>query len=452
MKSPWRQKPKLSREYLLFVLVPAILVVAATLLFFYFLVRPGPPRTIVITAGSEGGAYLAYAERYRELLARQGITLEVLPSEGSLENLERLADPAFRVDIGFVQGGAAKGADLSGLVSLGALYYEPLWVFSRAADPGDRGKTLRGKRIAVGAPGSGTRKVVLELLAANGVDASNAKLIDLGGMAASGAIKQGEADVALFFASPNAPVIQDLLRTKGIDLIAMVRAEAYPIHFPLLSVVRLPAGGIDLGGDIPPRDVNLVADVAQLVARESLHPALIGPLLEIARKVHGGHGVFERAGEFPAPREGDIPMSEDAVRYYKSGLPFLYRHLPFRAASFATRAALLLIPIIGMLFPLTKIVPPVYRWRMRSRIYRWYGDLMALEADLRNDPDPGRRSEYLDRLSWIDGQIDDTRPPLPFAQERYDLRMHIGIVRGRILEIPEKESGEADQNRKTTPK
>ena len=452
MKISWRQRPKFSREYLLFVLVPALLVVAATVLFFYFLVRPGPPRTIVMTAGSEGGAYLAYAQRYRELLAREGITLEVLPSEGSLENLERLADPAFRVDIGFVQGGAAKEADLFGLVSLGALYYEPLWVFARAADPGDRGKTLRGKRIAVGAPGSGTRKVVLELLAANGVDASNAKLIDLGGMAASGAIKQGEADVALFFASPNAPVIQDLLRTKGIDLIAMVRAEAYPIHFPLLSVVRLPAGGIDLGGNIPPRDVNLVADVAQLVARESLHPALIGPLLEIARKVHGGHGVFERAGEFPAPREGDIPMSEDAVRYYKSGLPFLYRHLPFRAASFATRAALLLIPIIGMLFPLTKIVPPVYRWRMRSRIYRWYGDLMALEADLRNDPDPGRRSEYLDRLSWIDGQIDDTRPPLPFAQERYDFRMHIGIVRARIMEIPEKGSEGAGQNRKTTPR
>jgi hypothetical protein len=444
MKSPWRQKPKFSREYLLFVVVPAILVVAATLLFFYFLVRPGPPRTIVMTAGSEGGAYLAYAERYRELLARQGITLKVLPSDGSLENLERLANPGFRVDIGFVQGGAAKGNDLSGLVSLGALYYEPLWVFHRGEIPSDKGKALRDRRLAVGAPGSGTRKVVLDLLAANGVDGSNAELLDLGGTAAAAAIKEGEADAAFFFASPNAPVIQDLLRTKGIHLIAMVRAEAYPIHFPLLSVVRLPAGGIDLAENIPPRDVNLLADVAQLVARESLHPALIGPLLEVARKVHGGHGVFEHAGEFPSPREGDIPMSGDAVRYYKSGLPFLYRHLPFGAASIATRAALLLIPILGMLFPLTKIVPPVYQWRMRSRIYRWYGDLMALEADLRNDPDPGRRSEYLDRLSWIDGQIDNTRPPLSFAQERYALRMHADTVRARILEIPEKEGAGKD--------
>jgi hypothetical protein len=452
MKIPWRQKPRFSREYLLFVLVPAILVLAATLLFFYFLIRPGPPRTIVMTAGSEGGAYLAYAQRYRELLAREGITLKVLPSEGSLENLERLADPGFRVDIGFVQGGAAKGSDLSGLVSLGALYYEPLWIFHRGEVPGDRRKLLRGGRLAVGAPGSGTRKVVLELLAANGVDGSTAELLDLGGMSAAAAIKEGRADAAFFFASPNAPVIRDLLRTKGIHLIPMVRAEAYPIHFPLLSVVRLPAGGIDLGENIPPRDVNLLADVAQLVARETLHPAVIGPLLEVARKVHGGHGVFERAGEFPAPRAGDIPMSEDAVRYYKSGLPFLYRHLPFWAASIATRAALLLIPIVGMLFPLTKIVPPVYRWRMRSRIYRWYGDLMALESDLRSDPDPARRSEYLDRLSWIDGQIDNTRPPLSFAQERYHLRMHIDAVRARIREIPEKGSAEADQNRKTTPR
>jgi len=444
MKSPWRQKPKLSREYLLFVLVPAILVAGATLLFFYFLVRPGPPRTIVMTAGSEGGAYLAYAERYRELLAREGITLKILPSDGSLENLDRMKDPGFLVDIGFVQGGAAKGVDPSGLVSLGALYYEPLWVFHRGEIPGDKGKGLRGGRLAVGTPGSGTRKVVLELLAANGVDGSNAKLLDLGGTAAAAAIKEGGADVAFFFASPNAPIIKDLLRTKGIHQVALVRAEAYPIHFPLLSLVRLPAGGIDLAENIPPRDMNLIADVAQLVARESLHPALIGPLLEVARKVHGGHGVFERTGEFPSPREGDIPMSEDAVRYYKSGLPFLFRHLPFRAASIATRAALLLIPLIGMLFPLTKIVPPVYRWRIRSRIYRWYGDLMALESDLQHDPDPGRRSEYLDRLSWVDGQIDNTRPPLSFAQERYALRMHIDTVRARILEIPEKEGAGKD--------
>lgn len=441
MKRPWGQKPKFSREYLLIVLVPAILVVVATVLFFYFLVRPGPPRTIVMTAGSEGGAYFDYAERYREMLAREGITLKVLSSEGSLENLKRLADPRFRVDIGFVQGGASRGNDLSGLVSLGALYYEPLWVFHRGEVPGGMGKAIRGRRLAVGAPGSGTRKVVLELLAANGMDDSTAEMLALGGTSAAAAIKEGRVDVAFFFASPNAPVIRDLLRTPGIHLIPQVRAEAYPIHFPLLSVVRLPAGGIDLAEDIPPRDVKLLADMAQLVARKSLHPAVIGPLLEVARKVHGGRGVLERAGEFPSPRTGDIPMSEDAVRYYRSGLPFLYRHLPFWAASIATRAALLLIPLIGMLFPLTKIVPPVYRWRMRSRIYRWYGDLMALETDLRNDPDPVRRSEYLDRLSWIDGQIDNTRPPLSFAQERYALRMHIDTVRARIRDIPEKGSG-----------
>jgi TRAP-type uncharacterized transport system substrate-binding protein len=211
------------------------LFVSATLLFFYFLVRPGPPRTIVMTAGSKGGAYLAYAERYRELLAREGITLEILPSGGSLENLERLTRPGVRVDIGFVQGGAAKGTDLSGLVSLGDLYPEPLWVFARGKGPIKSRKELRG-----------TRKVVLELLAANGVDGSTAKVLELGGLAAAVALKGGKADVAFFFASPNAPVVQDLLRTKGIRLLDFPQAEAYPIHFPFLSVVRLPASGIDL--------------------------------------------------------------------------------------------------------------------------------------------------------------------------------------------------------------
>jgi hypothetical protein len=190
--------------------------------------------------------------------------------------------------------------------------------------------------------------------------------------------------------------------------------------------------------------VDLLADMTQLVARKSLHPAIIGPLLEAARKVHGGPGVFERAGEFPAPRGGDIPMSGDAIRYYRSGLPFLYRHLPFRAASLVTRAALMLIPVLGMLVPLVRFVPPVYRWRMRSRIYRWYGDLMALESDLRQDPDPARRPEYLDRLSWINGQIDNTRPPLSFAQGRYAFRMHIETVRARILEIQEHEGAGGD--------
>jgi TRAP transporter TAXI family solute receptor len=440
MTSRWRRKPAFSGEYLLLVLLPAILVVAAAVLFLYFLFRPGPPRTVVMTAGSEGGAYLAYAERYRALLARQGIRLKVLPSEGSLENLRRLKDPDSHVDIGFVQGGAATGTDVSGLVSLGALFYEPLWVFARGTAKGDTARSFEGKRLAVGAPGSGTRKVVLELLAANGVDGSTAQLLDLGSNEAADAIRKGEVDAAFFFASAQAPVIEDLLRLKEVRIVSFRRAEAYPLHFPLVSVVQLPAGGIDLAHDLPPRDTKLLADVAQLVAREDLHPALIGPLLEVARTVHGGPGIFERAGEFPQPREGDIPLSDDAARYYRSGLPFLYRHLPFWAASQATRVALLLIPVLGLALPVLKFVPPLYRWRMRSRIYRWYGDLMGLEADLSADPDPGRRSEYLERLSWIDRQLDNVHPPLSIAEERYAFRLYVDNIRKRILMIGQKES------------
>ncbi len=443
MKKPREGKQRLSREYLLYVVLPAFLVVAVTALFFHFLVRPGLPRTIVMTAGSKGGGYLAYAERYREALAREGIRLTVLSSDGSLENLERLKDPASRVDIGFVQGGAAAGTDTNGLVSLGAVYYEPLWVFGRGSIPVGRGHPFPGKRLAVGAPGSGTRKVVTEMLYAAGVDGTTAELLELGGTAAAEAIRRGEADFAFFFSSAEASLVQDLLRTDGIRLLDFPRAEAYPIHFPFLSVVRLPAGGIDLAKDIPPQDVKLLADVAQLVAREDLHPAAVGPLLEVARRIHGEAGIFERAGEFPAPRKGDIPLSEDAERYYRSGLPFLYRHLPFWAAGMATRVALLLIPIIGLTLPLAKIVPPLYQWRVRSKIYRWYRDLMALEEDVRRDPDPVRRSEYLDRLAWIDRQLDDVHPPLSIAQERYAFRMHLDTVRSRIMEIEGQESAEA---------
>jgi len=435
MKSQRPKRPGWFREHSLFVLIPAILVAAATAVVFRYLARAGLPRKIVMTAGSPGGAYLAYAERYRELLAREGIELEVRPSEGALQNLERLKDPKSGVDIGFVQGSAAAGVDVSGLVSLGALYYEPLWMFARADVRIDGVRSLHGKRLAIGAPGSGTRKVVTELAAAAGVNESDAKLLDLGGTAAADALRRGKADVAFFFAGGSAPLIQELLHARGVRLLDFPRADAYPIHFPLLSVVRLPAGGIDLAEDLPPRDIKLVADVALLVARESLHPAAIGPLLEIATKVHGGPGLFERAGEFPAPRADDIPLSEDAVRYYKSGLPFLYRHLPFWLAGLTTRVALLLIPLVGLTLPLMKVLPPLYQWRMRSRIYRWYRDLMALEAEILRDPDPARQPEYLDRLSWIGRQLDNVNPPLSIAQERYAFRMHIQTVRSRIEEI-----------------
>jgi hypothetical protein len=433
---PLGEKSRFSRKDLLWVLVPAILAIGAAVWIFILLVQPGPPRTVVMTAGSEGGAYRAFAERYRELLARKGITLKVLSSAGSLENLDRLKDPGFKVDIGFVQSGAETGADVSGLVSLGALYYEPLWAFHREAAPAGRYEALRGRRLAIGAPGSGTRKIVTELLAANGIDNSSARLLDLDGTAAAEAIRTAKADVAFFFASPDAPTVRGLLRTKGIGFYSFPRADAYPIHFPLLSVVRLPAGGIDLAEDIPPRDMVLLASTAQLVARESLHPAIITLLLEVAQSVHGGSGVFERAGEFPAPRQYRIPLSEEAVRYYKTGVPFLYRHLPFWAASLASRVVLLLIPVFGILVPLAKLAPPLYTWRMRSRVYRWYGDLMALEYNVLHHPEPGRPKEYLDRLTRIDHQLDNTWPPRSFAQERYAFRMHVDTVRARILHMP----------------
>ncbi len=425
--------------------LPFGIVFSALLWAAFLLFRPTPPDTIVMTAGTEGGAYLAFAEKYRSLLERKGIRLVVLPSTGSEENLSRLRDPSFRVDVGFVQSGTADGTDSVGLVSLGSLFHEPLWGFHAGTKPIATWGGLRGKRLAIGIPGSGTRKIVSDLLASIGVDASNTTLREIGGEAAVEAVRDGTVDVAFLFASPQAPIVREMLRIPGIGLYSLDRAEAYPLHFPFLTAVRLPAGGIDLRKNIPARDTDLIASTAELVARDTLHPALVDLLLDAAGKVHGGSGIFQKEGEFPAPRRLDFPVSEDALRYYRAGLTFFYRHLPFWAANLVRRLLVILVPVFGFLYPVARVLPPLLRWRFRSRIYRWYGDLMALEYELQTDPVPEHREKHLERLSWIEKQVSGTWPPASFGEERFSFLFHIETLRRRILrrESPGETGGRA---------
>jgi TRAP-type uncharacterized transport system substrate-binding protein len=413
---------------------PILLVSALAIWLAFKFVRPAPPDTIVITSGPDGSIFKANAEKYRAILARNRVTLEILPSEGSLENLRRLNDRSFRVDVGFVQGGVSGGTKIDGLFSLGSVFNQPLAIYYRNDVPLDRLSQFNGKRLAIGHEGSGTRFLSLTLLKANGIEPGGATtLFDFAGEEAAQAVIEGKVDAAFLQADSAATsVLRKLLRTPGVQLFNFSQADAYVRRFRYLNKLELPMGSLDFTQNIPAQTVALVGPTTELIARADLHPALSDLLIEAAREVHGGANLLQHAGEFPAPLEHDFPISEEADRYYKSGKSFLYRYLPFWLASLVDRMLVVLVPIIVLLVPGLKVMPDLYRWRITSRLYRWYGSLLALERDMQEQPSPEKREELLKRLDTIEQGVNNLKMPISYADQFYVLRQHIDFVRERL--------------------
>jgi len=415
---------------------PFVLLVILAFWIALHYVRPAPPRTIVMTGGTEGSTFQISAQRYREILARQGVTLQVLPSQGSLENLKRLSDPNMQVDIGFVQGGLSAVGDPGRLVSLGSVFYVPVWVFYRAPKRIWLLSELEGKRIAIGREGSGTRVLAETLLKANGIEAGGrSKLLDLEGKAAEDALIKGDAD-AIFLMGDSATreTLREMLHSSNVRIFDFEQGDGYVRRFRYLTKIDLPPGSIDLGKNTPAEVLTLVAPTVELVARSNLHPALSDILIEAAREVHGRATLLQKAGEFPAPLEHEYRMSDDAIRYYKSGKSFAYKHLPFWLASLVDRAVVLLVPIAVLLIPGLRVVPMLYRWRISGRIYRRYGELMALERVSFGQMTAEQRADLLKRLDEIERRVITVKLPGSFADQVYVLRQHIQFVRTRIVE------------------
>lgn len=418
------------RELSLVTLIAALIIGAAFIIAYHF-VRPAPPDYFVMSTGNEEGAYHSFGERYRELLAAQKIQVELRPSSGSIENLQRLTDPDSGVDVALIQGGVASLATEYKLLSLGAVYYEPLWIFYRSPVELTLLSDLAGKRIAAGVEGGGTRALVENVLL--GSRALDTPLMPLGGIAAANALIKGDIDVAMFVVAPDAALVQKLLKTKGIRLMNLSHADALARRFTYLSVITLPRGMLDIGNDIPPATVNMVATTAHLVAREDFHPALISVLLQAATKVHGGTGMFRKANEFPAIREGDFPPSEDAQRVLKSGPPFLQRYMPFWIANLIERLLVLLVPLIAVLIPVMRLMPAFYDWRIKRKVFRWYRDLKSVENRIRSgNGNSMDTAELLRQLDEIEDGVSDTRVPLTYWDYVYTLRGHIDLVRMRL--------------------
>lgn len=425
---------------LLLVALPLLAFVGFAIWVARHLVDPAPPGTFVVSTASKGSPYHRFAERYRATFQKNGVELDVRESQGSFANLKALSDQASGVDAGFVQGGLASSRDAPGLMSIGRVAYEPLWVFYSGEGKLERLGDLKGKRILVGPEGGGTAGLALRLLAANGVTGDTATLINRELPEYVDLLAKGGADAGFLVLAAEARTIQRLLRTPGVRLMSFTNADAYTQRFPFLSRLTLREGVVDFAANIPPDDTTLIATTAAVLVRENAHRALVNLLAQALHEVHGQPVIepgneaqlFQRVGEFPTATDPEFPMSEEARRVYRSGAPFLQRYVPFWFATMIDRLLVSLVVLVPILIPLTRFAPQIYNWRIRRRINYWYGELKRLEAAGKSAATAQGRASRLQELDRIEAIVDTIPVPLGFSDRLYDLRLHIEGVRRRL--------------------
>ena len=431
----------LSFRDLLVTFGPFIVLAAALLGLAYWMLDPNPPKRVVLATGADQGAYAEFGKRYVQALRPYGITVELRPTQGAAENLQLLRDPASGVDIAFVQGGAddqqqQQAEDDGTLVALGSLFFEPVWLFYRidAAQRLLKSPTLSslsqlpGWRLNIGAEGSGVPNLMQKLIAANNIEPATLTLLRQPQTPAVVALLGGEADALVFASAPESLMVQMLLQTPGIALYNFAQADAYSRRFAFLTPVTLPRGVVDLARDLPPQDVRLVAPTATLLARKETHPALIQIFVQAAQQIHGGAGWFQRKGELPIAAGTEEPLAKEAQRFYATGTPVLQRYLPFWLANLIDRMWPVLVTIVAALIPLSRMLPPLYQFRIRSRIFRWYAQLREVEDAIDKRP----ANELLHDLQVIESRVVDVSVPLSYADELYALRSNIQMVRRRL--------------------
>jgi TRAP-type uncharacterized transport system substrate-binding protein len=412
-------------------MVTAVLIIAAVIGAWFL--QSTIPRHIVLASGDRNGMYHQYAQRYTEILARSGVTVEERTTAGADENEALLHDPRSGVDVAFMHGGVVAPADQGKLVMLAALYYEPLWIFYRDSKTLTQLDELRYKRIAAGGAGSGVRAFTEPLLSANNITGFNTQLIPLANLDALHALLAGKIDAALVIDAVQAPAVWQGLHDSNLKLMSLDRSDAYPRRFPFITKLTLPSGTIDFGLHIPDGDVKMIGTKAMLVSRDDLSPAIINLLQDAAREIHGGQGYFEADDEFPNTAAVDLPVSVEADRHHRFGPSILHQYLPFFVATYVERLIILLVPLLVVIVPLFNLLPRLLRWRTRSRVYRWYGELALLERDINSRKGTLPIDQWLADLDRIEASAERVRTPASFASEAYTLREHIALVRSTVM-------------------
>lgn len=407
----------------------------------YWWLDPTPPKQVTLATGPAQSAYDDFGTRYAQALARYGIEVKLVPSEGSAQNLEWLA--AGKVDLGFVQDGSSTLPDDSepALVSLGSLFVEPVWLFYReqaapkpklgAAPLLDALPQLKGLRVNVGTLGSGVPTLMGQLFDANHMNPKTLTLSYLEQTPATVGFLDGTLDALVFVSAPESPMVRMLLQTPGVKLMHFSQSEAYSRRLPFLRPVTLPRGVVDLASNVPARDVRLIAPTTTLMAREHVHPAVLQLFSQASLIFHGPAGWFNRAREFPNVGATEFPLSEEAERTLRNGIPLMQRYLPYSYANLMERMWLALGIIVAVLLPLSRVVPPLYEFRIRSRVFRWYAQLRDIEERAKAG-DVNREALHLE-LQRLEERVEKIAVPLSYTDELYALRNHIDLVRRQLL-------------------
>jgi TRAP-type uncharacterized transport system substrate-binding protein len=396
--------------------------------------NPFPPKTVVMATGPEGSASQEFAARYREILARAGVDLVLTRTEGGAENLALLAAPDSRVSVAFVESGLVGRTEHPELASLGTVTVGPLWIFLRNDPEGGIAEKLQGKRISIEPEGSATRVLVRRVLALNSVDESKVELLGLTPEGGAEALLRGEIDGVMMLTTGESPAVRKLLAAEGITLQSHRRADAYVALFPSLCKVVLPEGAADLARNIPPRDIPLVGVETSLLVRRKLHPATQYLLLEAASEIHGGPGLFHRVGRFPAPEAVDVPLSEQARSFYRSGRPFVYRYLPLWLAGLTERLLIILLPLFAVVFPVAHFLPSIIAFVTERRIYALYGELKVVELELERTRPVVALDELAGVLEDLGRRANRFRVPLGYTQRLFILKSHIAMAQAQVEE------------------
>ena len=396
----------------------------------YFI--PAPPSKVVVATAFKGASFEYYGRQYRDIFARSNVKLELRETAGGVENVALLQDPKSDVQIAFVTGGVSDGKHAPGILSLGTVYNQPYWIFYSSTESLDRLSQLKGKRIAVGPEGSGTRLSAEKILGKGGVNSETATLLPFAGLAAVKALSDKKVDAVWIIGSPDATAVKSFLGNPDVRLLGFPMAEAFTRIFPELVRLVLPKGVVDIDRTIPADDVPLIGTTSKVLVRSDLHPEIVELLLQTMTETHSGPEIFQRSGEFPNGTDAEYPVAATAIDYYKNGPSYLRRHLPLWLSVHVQRAIAVLVTAIAIGLPLFHYLPLLYKWNMRRRLLYWYSQLKALEASFDASPSDKHLIETQTEVERIEDAVSHIRFPLTFSDQVYNLRSHIDIVRRKI--------------------
>lgn len=414
---------------------PLLLLLLVGLVVLLWLAKPAPPKKVLMAAGA-GGSYKVLGEQYQAYFKTKGIHLELVPTNGSQENIQHLIDRKDPIQAALVQGGMIAVDNLSGVESLGSVDFEPVWIFYRHKLFDEKthilDRDITKLKINIGPQGSGTRKQVENILKLNSLPMNSPNLLSLSNSDGVTALERGEIDAVILVDGFDSVNVQRLVKNPDIHLASFTRANAYTRLMPFFEELTVPMGGFDLGKNIPDRPIQLISTTTNLLIDDRLHPAIQALFLEAAKEINGKKSYFAKAGQFPSYMNTEAPLSPEAKYYYQKGTPALMKYLPFWLAEFIERMFVLLLPFAAFAYPIIKSIP-TYRTNLaKKQINTVYKELDKFEKETMESFDPGKLAQYVEVLNAMELKILNSKASKLATADCYSLRNNIEFIRNAL--------------------